>query len=95
MNELELLEVLQMQTLTDETGYAHLLSVPITQFCSAEEKEALAGAKSIALKCPELGGDVLAVINEPVFFANRKEEISTRVFGTFSQKHPKIENIMA
>lgn len=37
---------------------------------------------------------MIAVIEEPVFFENRKEEISTRVFGTFSLKHPKIERIM-
>ena len=37
---------------------------------------------------------MLAVIENPVFFENRKEEICTRVFGTFSLKHPKVENIM-
>ena len=36
----------------------------------------------------------MAVIENPVFFDNRKEEICTRVFGTFSLKHPKVENIM-
>jgi len=30
-----------------------------------------------------------------VFFENRREEISTRVFGTFGKTHPKIERIMA
>jgi 3'-phosphoadenosine 5'-phosphosulfate synthase len=36
----------------------------------------------------------LAVIENPVFYENRKEEISTRIFGTFSLKHPKIERII-
>jgi len=94
MNEMELLEVLQMQTVTDETGHPHLLSVPITQHVTAEEKAALEGAASVALVCPELGEDVLAVINGPQFFDNRKEEISTRTFGTFSLKHPRVEVIM-
>jgi hypothetical protein len=35
------------------------------------------------------------VIENPVFFENRKEEISARIFGTFSTKHPKIERIVA
>jgi len=34
------------------------------------------------------------VIEDPVFFENRKEEISTRVFGTQSLKHPKVERIV-
>jgi ATP sulfurylase len=37
----------------------------------------------------------LAVVEEPVFFENRKEEISARVFGTLSTKHYKVERIMA
>jgi 3'-phosphoadenosine 5'-phosphosulfate synthase len=42
-----------------------------------------------------LGDDVLAVIEDPVFFDNRKEEINTRTFGTTSLKHPKVERINA
>jgi ATP sulfurylase len=34
------------------------------------------------------------VIENPVFFENRKEEIATRILGTFSLKHPKVERIM-
>ncbi|MFN9906391.1 MAG: hypothetical protein ACK56F_09750 [bacterium] len=50
----------------------------------------------MALKCSALGDKdaVYAIIEKPVFYENRKEEISTRVFGTFSVKHPKIERIM-
>lgn len=95
MNEMELLEVLHMKTITDEVGKRHLLSVPITQPVTAEEKAALEGQAKIALKCPELGDDVLAVINGPTFFDNRKEEICTRSFGTFSTRHPKAEIYMA
>jgi len=91
MNEMELLEVLQMKTVTTADGQAHLLSVPITQPATTEQKDCLSSCKQIALKW---NGQVLAVINDPVFFPNRKEEISTRTFGTFSTKHPKIENIM-
>lgn len=96
MDELQLLEVMQMKTLTDSNGKKHLFSVPITQHVTKEQKEALQGEKRIALRCPQvLNGEVLAVIENPVFFENRKEEISTRFFGTFSHKHPKIERILA
>jgi 3'-phosphoadenosine 5'-phosphosulfate synthase len=94
MSEMELLEVLQMQTLTDETGRHHLHSVPITQHVTTAQKNILQSEKAIALRCGILGGDVLAVIREPVFYANRKEEIATRTFGTWSKNHPYVENIM-
>ena len=96
MNELELLESMQMKTITDETGKRHLLSVPITQHLTAEQKTALEGESRIALRCTALGSDdVLAVIEKPVFFENRKEEICTRTFGTFSPEHPKAQVLMA
>jgi ATP sulfurylase len=52
--------------------------------------------KKIALTCSALSGnDVYAIIENPIFFENRKEEISARVFGTLSVKHPKVERILA
>lgn len=84
-----------MKTVTDEHGQRHLLSVPITQHVTDEEKQALTGHKRVALKCTAISQDVLAVINEPVFFENRKEEITARTFGTLSAKHPKAETIFA
>ena len=84
-----------MKTLTDRaTCKKHLFSVPITHHVTAEQAEKFKSEKRLALKCSKISEDILAVIEEPVFFANRKEEISTRTFGTFSQKHDKIENIM-
>ena len=85
MNELELLEVINMKTITDGNGQRKLFSVPITQPVTAEQKEALAGAGKVAIKCSAIGSDdVLAVINAPVFFDNRKEEICARTFGCMS-----------
>lgn len=95
MNELELLEVIQMKTLTDGEGKRNLLSVPITQSVSAEQKAELEGEKRIAIRCSAISDKVLAVINEPVFFDNRKEEICSRTFGTFSAKHPCAATIFA
>lgn len=96
MNELELLEVMNMKTITDAEGKRHLLSVPITQSVTAEQKAALEGESRIALKCSAIGSDdVLAVIENPVFFDNRKEEICARTFGCMSQNHPKAQTIFA
>ena len=94
MNELELLEVMHMKTLTDASGHKHLMSVPITQHVTAAQKAELANEKKIAIKCTAFCGDkVLAVISNPVFFENRKEEICARTFGCFSVKHPKSATI--
>ena len=96
MNELELLEVMNMKTLTDGEGRRHLLSVPITQSVTAEQKAALEGESRIAIKCSAIDSDqVLAVINKPVFFDNRKEEICARTFGCMSEKHPCAQTIFA
>jgi len=93
MDEIQLLEVLHMKTLTDSDGKKHLFSVPITQSVTKEEREALKDEKKVAIKCTAISQDVLAIIENPVFFDNRKEEICTRVFGVRSLKHPKVERI--
>lgn len=93
MNETELLESMHMNTISDSEGKQHLMSVPITLDVTSEQKESLSSAKRVALKCSEVGEEVLAVIEEPVFYDNRKEEISARTFGCQSKKHPKIERI--
>jgi len=85
---------MHMKTISDDDGKKHILSVPITQHVSAEDKERLTGKSKVAIKCTKVSPDILAVIEEPEFFDNRKEEISTRVFGTFGKTHPKIERIL-
>lgn len=95
MNETELLESMHMKTVSDGNGQRHLLSVQITQSVTDEQKAALAGQKKVAVKCSAISNDVLAVINEPVFFENRKEEICARQFGCFGYNHPKAETIAA
>ena len=82
MNEIELLEVMHMKTLTDSHGDRHLMSVPITQDITKEQKAKFEGKEKIAVRCPKISDQILAVINKPEFFDNRKEEISARVFGT-------------
>ena len=95
MNEQELLECMQLKMITGEDGKKHLLSVPITQHITEEDKKRFEGKKKIAIKCSKLSDEVLAVIEEPEIFENRKEEICTRIFGTFGKTHPKVERILA
>ncbi len=83
-----------MKTLTDEFGQKHLFSVPITCPLIREEMESFKNETQVGLKCSEVSDKVLAVIEKPNFFENRKEEICARTFGTFSLKHPKVERIM-
>lgn len=45
------------------------------------------------MRCKGVSEDVLAVIEEPEFYDNRKEEIACKTFGTRSVKHPKIERM--
>jgi len=91
MNEMELLECMNKKTLTVDDK-VFLMPCPITQHVTDAQKEEFKDAFAITLTYK---GKNLAVINAPVFFANRKEEISTRTFGCFSTKHPYTHNIMS
>jgi hypothetical protein len=73
MNELQLVESLHMKTVTDATGKRHLLSVPITQHVTDEQKAALTGKPKVALRSSVIAGDeVLAVIHNPTSITERK-----------------------
>ena len=90
MNEEQLLEVLHYKTLSiGNDKFLH--SVPITCPATDEEKEACQEKGQITLK--DHNDEPIAVLENPVFYENRKEEIAARVFGTTSGKHPKIENM--
>jgi 3'-phosphoadenosine 5'-phosphosulfate synthase len=57
-----------------------------------EEQKALIGdAKKFAIKYK---GVIYAVVNEPCFYENRKEEVCARTFGSFSPNHAGAEPIM-
>lgn len=67
------------------------MSVPITQHLTKAQREAFGDAKNITLTYQ---GKNLAIINEPEYFDNRKEEICTRTFGCFETSHPYAARIM-
>lgn len=96
MNEIELLEVLHLKTVTDtRSGERHFQSVPITQAVTRKQKLRLEGKARVAIKCPQISDQILAVLEHPSFYPNRKEEIAARTFGTQSGYHTKVEQIMA
>ena len=85
-----------MKTLTDSNGVRHILPIPIILHCTKDQMEKLKMEKYIALSCSALSPiEVYAVIENPVFFENRREEIAARVLGTLSNRHPKVERILA
>ena len=92
MNEMELLESMQMKTVTDAEGKRHLLSVPITMHVTEDQKAAIGDAAAFAIKYK---GKIYATVKEPCFFENRKEEICSRTFGSFSPNHAGAGPIMA
>ena len=50
MNEQELIESMNMNTITDESGDRHILSVPITQHITSEQKADIEGKRAVALE---------------------------------------------
>ncbi|CBJ26660.1 similar to 3-phosphoadenosine 5-phosphosulfate synthase 2 isoform 2 [Ectocarpus siliculosus] len=69
------------------------MSVPIVLPCTGFTKESLesSGMTSAALVTKD--GDIVAVINDFEIYANRKEEIVSRVFGVIDPGHPYIAHI--
>ena len=90
MSEQELIESLNMNTITDGQGQKHLMSVPLTQDITSEDKKRLEGQDKVAVTWKD---KIVALIEQPEIYENRKEEIATKTFGTRSTKHPKIARI--
>lgn len=93
MNEIQLLEALHYKAVTATDGQRFLHSVPITCHVSLEDKEKYTGSERLALR-HYATNEVLAVIEKPEFYTNRKEEICARLFGTQSKLHPKVECVL-
>jgi 3'-phosphoadenosine 5'-phosphosulfate synthase len=66
-------------------------SVPIVLPCTGYTKALIEGAPAVAL-CKSDGTPV-AILRSPEVYANRKEEIVSRVFGVIDPGHPYISHI--
>jgi 3'-phosphoadenosine 5'-phosphosulfate synthase len=69
------------------------MSLPITLSCTSFTKMNIeaSGQKAVALVTQM--GQTVAILRNPEIYANRKEEIITRMFGVIDPGHPYIQNI--
>jgi len=69
------------------------MSVPIVLPCTSYTKATIesSGKKAVALVSKH--GKFLAILRNPEIYANRKEEIVSRIFGVIDKGHPYIANI--
>ena len=63
--------------------------LPITGFTKASVEQSNKDAVALRNKY----GQVLAILKNPEIYANRKEEIATRLFGVIDKGHPYISHI--
>ena len=70
------------------------MSLPIYLSINQQKKAWFKGKERLAIKCPSISNQILAIIDQPEIFEYRKEEICSRVFGTQSLKHPKVSKIL-
>jgi 3'-phosphoadenosine 5'-phosphosulfate synthase len=67
------------------------MSVPITLSCTSYTRDAIEGAPAVALVTQM--GQTVAILRDPEVYANRKEEIVTRMFGVIDPDHPYIREM--
>lgn len=69
------------------------MSVPITLSCTSFTKEAIEKSDKKAVTLVTQMGKRVAILRKPEVYANRKEEIVTRMFGVIDPDHPYIKHI--
>jgi 3'-phosphoadenosine 5'-phosphosulfate synthase len=69
------------------------MSVPITLSCTSFTKDAIAASSKGAVALVTQMGQTVAILRDPEVYANRKEEIATRMFGVVDPDHPYIRHI--
>ena len=69
------------------------MPIPITLSCTSYTRDAIEGAHSVALVTQM--GQTVAILRDPEVYANRKEEIVSRMFGVIDNDHPYIRHIYA
>uniref|UniRef100_A0A7S4HZ83 Inorganic diphosphatase n=1 Tax=Odontella aurita TaxID=265563 RepID=A0A7S4HZ83_9STRA len=69
------------------------MSVPITLSCTSFTKEHIESSDKGAVALVTQMGERVAILRNPEIYANRKEEIVTRMFGVIDMDHPYINHI--
>lgn len=67
------------------------MSVPITLSCTAYTKQAIESSGKKAVALVNKHGKILAILRNPEIYANRKEEIVSRIFGVIDRGHPYVQ----
>ena len=88
----------RLQTQTDFANFPEnppptrvSMSIPITLSCTSFTKDVIGSAAAVALVTQM--GQTVAILRNPEIYANRKEEIVTRMFGVIDTGHPYIKHI--
>jgi 3'-phosphoadenosine 5'-phosphosulfate synthase len=69
------------------------MSVPITLACTGFTKEVIEASGKRAVALVTQMGQTVAILRDPEVYANRKEEIVTRMYGVWDPDHPYIRHI--
>jgi 3'-phosphoadenosine 5'-phosphosulfate synthase len=69
------------------------MSIPITLACTSYTKDAIDNSDKSAVALVTQMGQTVAILRDPEVYANRKEEIVTRMYGVIDPDHPYIRNI--
>jgi 3'-phosphoadenosine 5'-phosphosulfate synthase len=69
------------------------MPIPITLSCTTFTKSAIEESGKSAVALVTQMGQTVAILRNPEIYANRKEEIVTRLFGVIDMGHPYIKNI--
>jgi 3'-phosphoadenosine 5'-phosphosulfate synthase len=90
MNEQDLMECIYFKTFRGKYFQPMPIICPITNSDCEKIKKAMANDKPLKL-INKITGKVVGIIEEPNFYEFRKEEVLSKLFGTFSTNHPKIK----
>ena len=69
------------------------MPLPITLACTSYAKAAIEGSNKNAVALVTQMGQTVAILRDPEVYANRKEEIVTRMYGAIDMDHPYIKHI--
>jgi 3'-phosphoadenosine 5'-phosphosulfate synthase len=69
------------------------MSIAITLSCTSFTKNAIEASSKGAVALVTQMGQTVAILRDPEVYANRKEEIVTRMFGIIDPDHPYIRHI--
>ena len=92
MREDQFLQTIHFNTIRQPNGAFVNQSVPITLDISDQDYSRLQNTDAITLS--KSNGESVAILRDPEFYANPKEEYAARTVGCTHTGHPTVERIM-